>query len=107
MHSILILGLLISCRTEKETATDSGALASVDADGDGFANDVDCDDTNPFVNPDMEETCDALDNDCDGASDQGFCGDGVLNRTEQCDGESWCGAYCSGSPPVRSKYYFL
>ena len=67
---MLILGLLISCRTEKETTPASGILAPVDADGDGFASDIDCDDTNPLVNPDMEESCDAQDNDCDGAVDE-------------------------------------
>ena len=42
---------------------------------------------------------DGLDNDCDGKIDEGFCGDGIVNGPEQCDGESWCGADCSWSPP--------
>ena len=58
-----------------------------DADGDGFGdpgtprtacegnanevdNDIDCDDTNGYTNPAVEETCeDSLDNDCDGVVD--------------------------------------
>ena len=32
----------------------------------------DCDDTNADANPGMEETCDGIDNDCDGDIDEGF-----------------------------------
>ena len=41
----------------------------VDFDGDGFAEDVDCDDTDPDVNPNAPETCDGIDNNCDGLVD--------------------------------------
>ena len=40
-----------------------------DLDGDGFTNDVDCNDQNTNVNPDGVEVCDGFDNDCDGAID--------------------------------------
>jgi len=36
-----------------------------DADGDGFAVDVDCDDTNADIHPDAIDLCDGVDNDCD------------------------------------------
>jgi MYXO-CTERM domain-containing protein len=39
---------------------------TIDADGDGFFSDVDCDDTNPTVYPGAIEACDGLDTDCDG-----------------------------------------
>ena len=61
----------------------------IDADGDGFGVDTtsilscelpegyadnrfDCDDVLPEFNPNAEEICDDLDNDCDGASDEGL-----------------------------------
>ena len=42
----------------------------LDADGDGFLVDEDCDDTSATTYPGAIETCDGLDNDCDGAIDE-------------------------------------
>ena len=77
-----------------------------DADGDGYGdpgttvlactapagyvdNDGDCDDTDAAINPGATETCDGVDNDCDGAVDEGFDNDddGIANcfDEEECD----------------------
>ena len=44
--------------------------AAVDADGDGAAADIDCDDTSATVHPGADETCNQLDDDCDDAVDE-------------------------------------
>ena len=60
-----------------------------DKDCDGWEVPEDCDDTNPLVNPGVEEgyDCDGVDNDCDGVIDPGgnddFDGDGI----SACDGD--------------------
>ncbi len=82
--------------------------AESDADGDGFGTtqdcpQLDCDDTNMDVFPGAPETCNSLDDDCDGTVDDGYdndadgwttcagdCNDGndeaYPGATEMCDG---------------------
>ena len=43
-----------------------------DDDSDGYYNYVDCDDMDPNVNPGMPETCDGIDNNCDGQNNEGL-----------------------------------
>jgi len=64
-----------------------------DQDGDGFDVCEDCydiaGDTEALINPDAEEVCDGLDNDCDGVSDnQDADGDGYVN--DACFGGDDC-----------------
>ncbi len=47
-----------------------GAINLEDVDGDGFTNDIDCDDNNPNINPEADEICDGLDNNCNGQTDE-------------------------------------
>ncbi len=75
------------CDTDIDPSTSADALIwYVDVDGDGYAgatttlacnqpsgtgtSDEDCDDALPGVNPGAIETCDGVDQDCDGATDE-------------------------------------
>jgi hypothetical protein len=52
-------------------------MEPVDADGDGFAADVDCDDNNPLIHPNASDLWyDGVDQDCAGNSDFDADGDG-------------------------------
>jgi hypothetical protein len=55
-------------------STDISVVEAVDADGDGYLASVDCDDAHALVNPDAEDACDGVDNDCDGLVDNGATG---------------------------------
>ncbi len=77
---------------------------ALDLDGDGF-NSTDCDDDDDAAYPGAAETCDGVDNDCDGVVDEGACawltdsdarfiitgedGLGPLLATGQLDGDSF------------------
>ena len=50
---------------------DDSTTVPVDADGDGYDSAADCDDADPSVNPGASEACDGVDQDCDGAYDEG------------------------------------
>ena len=67
------LSLLLACQTDvKEEETDSGEVEQtfVDADGDGYTEENDCDDRSP-ASIHREEICDEIDNDCNGEVDDG------------------------------------
>ena len=48
----------------------------VDEDGDGWIDEVDCDDADPERYPGAEEICDDVDNDCDDEIDEAPCDEG-------------------------------
>lgn len=71
--TLVSLSALLGCsetpKGQMSTLDEDGA---VDADGDGFNTEADCDDLEPRINPDAEEICDEIDNDCDGSIDEGL-----------------------------------
>jgi len=89
-----------------DTVIDNDAVDAddwyVDADGDNFGTEEtvkaceepanatdttgDCDDTNAAINPDAQEVCDTVDNDCDGTIDVGAVGTGTWYTDSDNDG---------------------
>ena len=75
---------LVASGCQEATPTDPAAASSaVDADGDGFWEFEDCDDTNAAVNAGAPEVCDGVDNNCDGRVDDA---DPEVDRST---GERW------------------
>ena len=73
----------------------SGIASAYDLDGDGFTScATDCDDDDPAVRPGADEVCDGVDQDCDGAVDEGTSctdddGDGASEDDGDCnDGDA-------------------
>ena len=65
MINVLIFSMLFACSDKDTDATPTIPDTPVDADGDGFVEADDCDDSNGDINPDAEEVCDGVDNNCD------------------------------------------
>jgi hypothetical protein len=71
----VVLVVLGGCASATESwtsplpAEDSGSVVAVDADGDGYAVDADCDDADPAVYPGAVEVCNGRDDDCNGLVD--------------------------------------
>ena len=77
-----------------------------DQDGDALGWDLyggtDCDDTNPDVKPGVSETCDGIDDDCDGEVDEGL----VLGSAETCAASS-CVEIVEADPSSADGAYWL
>ena len=99
------------------------ATYGADADADGFQSALccngagncgsDCDDALNTVNPGAAETCDGLDDDCDGAADEGVCVpcptgyaglDGSCTDIDECTTGTPCGVYLTACTNTRGSY---
>ncbi|MCB9795555.1 MAG: hypothetical protein H6741_22870 [Alphaproteobacteria bacterium] len=70
-HALMALLCLIACRNDKDEVFDSDLGGEdVDVDQDGYAAPGDCDDEDAAVNPGAAETCNGMDDDCDGEIDE-------------------------------------
>lgn len=57
---------------DTQDSGDTEETGDIDADADGYLASADCDDANALVHPGATETCDGLDENCDGSVDEGF-----------------------------------
>jgi hypothetical protein len=79
-------------------ARDDCPAGTADADGDGICSGVtmDCDDTDPAINPGAMERCDGVDNDCDSKVDEGC----DIQCYDECTPE---GQYCAAGTDMLKK----
>jgi Putative metal-binding motif len=69
----------VACIADKMPDTggasiEDGGSGSIDADGDGFTSDEDCNDDDASIHPGAAEECDGVDNNCDDEIDEGVGG---------------------------------
>ncbi|MBI5409459.1 MAG: putative metal-binding motif-containing protein [Nitrospirae bacterium] len=55
----------------------------LDNDGDGYTSDIDCNDSNPAINPGAAELCDFIDNNCNGEIDDGLSANTYYRDADQ------------------------
>ena len=68
MRLIILCGLF-ACQEKQDVETETNDLL-IDADDDGYFESEDCDDSSILIHPGAEETCDGIDNNCNGEIDE-------------------------------------
>ncbi|MFH2027888.1 MAG: LamG-like jellyroll fold domain-containing protein, partial [Nanoarchaeota archaeon] len=64
-------------------------IINVDMDNDGYSEDVDCNDYNNAIHPGATESCDSIDNDCDGSIDEGGAISGCSTFYQDADNDGY------------------
>ena len=67
---LLLVGVALAGCGDKDPGPSAELSAPVDADGDGYPEEHDCDDADPDRNPGADEICDGIDQDCDDRIDE-------------------------------------
>ncbi len=76
----------IANRDQVDTDGDGrGDLCDADDDEDGSPDMVDCAPKDALISPQANERCNGQDDDCDGASDEGLCDDGIGCTLDRCN----------------------
>ncbi|MED5371201.1 MAG: MopE-related protein [Myxococcota bacterium] len=100
--SPLFLLSLYACTPESTEPAETTTLEGpVDEDGDGYSVEVDCDDADPAIHPGMQESCNGVDDDCDGTLDEEPQDGVVYNIDADGDGfgsAAYTVAACDGPP---------
>jgi hypothetical protein len=65
-----LAGLLCGCPVISGDQVNLKTLVGEDEDGDGYRSEIDCNDKRDDIHPDQVETCDGVDNNCDGVVDE-------------------------------------
>ena len=75
----------LSCTTDSCAPTTGCIATPLDTDGDGDNDCTDCAISNPAIRSGVAEVCNGLDDDCDGATDEGTS----ATNYADCDGDMW------------------
>ena len=81
----VVAAFLLACGEKEQPEPDSPPTPVIDEDNDGFPADVDCDDADSAINPDAEELCDGIDNNCNDEIDEGVLSEWFADA----DGDSY------------------
>lgn len=68
--------------SDTQDTSDTQGPQSNDADGDGWDEDEDCDDSDPNINPGEVDICDYIDNNCNSEIDEDSDGDGMDSNSD-------------------------
>ena len=84
--SVLFALALVACTRDGGDSGETGeVISNIDSDGDGIFEGEDCDDNDADVYPDAEETCNGVDDNCDGEIDNDATD--AVTYTEDADGD--------------------